>query len=186
MITVNRGGFGTVAADTRLYPPVVDQWMSGNRWVFWPLAVLALLLVLVALRWLLVQMRTDRLGRLVMDSDRLDGDASADSSFTTGPTDRTAEAGRTSLSAGALTSAVVAEIKAITGVRQAAAALSGADDAPELWLRVTVEENADTGAIRAALVDPVLADVRQALEKPDLAVFLTLIVGKARTRRQVA
>ena len=180
LITTNLGGFGTSARDTRLYPAGAAQWVTDHRWAYWVVGVVALVLALLALRWLLLQFRTDRISRLVMDTENAAG---ATGTAGTAPDDGS---GRTWLAASAIASTISDETKAITGVRRAAVTLSGSRDAPELWLEVTVDQNADTGAIRSELIHGVLADARQALEQPGMPVYLTLQVSNRPGARQVA
>ncbi|MDQ2845429.1 MAG: alkaline shock response membrane anchor protein AmaP [Actinomycetota bacterium] len=170
MVTVHFGVFGAAPEHQKLYPQPADTWVTNHHWIYWAAAVLALIIALLVLRWLLVQTRTDRVHRLIMDSERQPETGS----------------GTTSLSAGALADVVIADATAITGVRSASANLTGPPDAPELWLKVTVDDNADTGVIRTRLFDGVLADVRQALEMPDLPTYLTIVVNKRTTARQVS
>ena len=161
--------FGTAASTSTLVPGQVIDWLLGHRWSFWILAVVALVLALTAVRWLLVQLRTDKVSRLAVDSDR------------TGATD----AGRTVLQGSALLDAVDSDIDAIPGVQKASATLSGSRDAPELWLTVTLHENSDSGAVRSALVDQVLPNVRSFLEQPRMPAYLTLKVSNRSAARQV-
>lgn len=170
IITVHLGVFGKTAAQTKLYPQPAARWVTGHDWIFWIAAVLAVIVALIALRWLVVQLRTDRVHRLVMDTEQNTDPGS----------------GRTSLAAGAITAVITGDAEAITGVRNANASLSGPRDAPELWLKVTVDDNADTGAIRTLLLDNVLADARTALEMPQMPTYLTLTVSSRSTSRQVA
>jgi hypothetical protein len=170
IVTVNQQVFGTAAAAGRIYPQQVSSWVHGHHWIFWVLALAALVVALLALRWLLVQLRTDRVHQLVMDTE----------------SDLTPGSGRTSLAADAVAAAVADQAGSITGVRRAAAVLSGPRDAPELWLDVTVDENADSAGIRALLSSTVIRDARQALQMPDLTIYLTLRVGRRSTARQIA
>lgn len=163
------GALGPRAKTSNILPGQAADWLVGHRWAFWILGVVGLVVALIALRWLLVQLRTDRVSSLSIDSDR------------SGDTD----AGRTVLQGGALLDAVDADIDAIPGVQKASAVLSGSRDAPELWLTVTLHENSDSGAVRAALVEKVLPDVRTFLEQPRMPAYLTLKVSSHESARQV-
>ncbi len=169
MIANHLGGFGTRAATEHLYPQPATDWIAAHRWAYWIAAVVALILAGLALRWLLVQLRTDRLHRLSMDTDR----------------DPDPHAGITTLTASAVLDAISTDIDRIPGVHKATAALSGTRDAPELWLTVTLHDNADSGTVRTQLVDTVLSDARTSLEKPDMPAYLTLKVSTRRAARQI-
>lgn len=161
------GVFGARAAAASLYPRGGSDWIAEHRWSYWIAAALAAVAVLIALRWLLVQLRTDRVSRLSVDSDR-----------STGP-----DAGITTVTAGAVADAVGDAAERIRGVRSAHAAVSGHRDAPELWLTVTLDDDADADAVRTALQYRVVGDARTALERPDLPVYLTLDVSRGHKAR---
>ena len=170
VVLADQGVFGRLAAETRIYPQPAVAWVAGHRWAFWVAAVLALFVVLLAVRWMLVQGRSDRVRRLSIDNEA----------------DEAPGSGRTALLVAAITAAAEDQARAIIGVRRVGADVSGAQDAPELWLSIVVDENADTALIREQLQTTVLSDVRQALERPELPVYLTLQVTKKSRTRQVA
>ncbi|MDQ2847969.1 MAG: hypothetical protein M3Y77_16820, partial [Actinomycetota bacterium] len=82
-----------------------------------------MILAIFALRWLLVQFRTDPVHRLSIDTERNDHPG----------------AGVTSLTGTAVLNAITKDAEKIIGVRNATSALSGHRDAPELWLTVTID-----------------------------------------------
>ena len=161
IVLLHRGTFGAQAATAKIYPDTAQRFAEGHLWVYWIAATAALVIALLAPRWLLVQPRTDRVQRLVVDNERAEE----------------AGSGRTSVTAAALVSAIEDDARAITGVRRAAVTFSGPRDAPELWMKVTVDQDADTGDIRGRLLNPILADARTALEMPEMPAYLTLVVG---------
>lgn len=169
ILLTHSGVLGPTAASSNLLPGQAIDWLLGHRWSFWILAGGGLVAALLALRWLLVQLRTDRISRLYVDSDR-SGEA---------------DAGRTVLQGSALQDAIDADVDAIPGVQKVSTTLSGSRDAPELWLTVTLHANSDSGAIRAALVERVLPNLRSFLEQPRMPAYLTLTVSDRSAARQV-
>lgn len=163
------GVLGSRVATENLYPAPAAGWLAGHRWAYWIAAAVLLVLALLAVRWLLVQLRTDRVGRLSVDSDRSDE----------------LNAGRTVLQGSALLDALDADIDAIPGVQKVSTNLSGTRDAPELWLTVTLHENSDSGAVRAVLVEKVLPNLRSFLDQPRMPAYLTLKVSTRSAARQV-
>ena len=169
LVLLQQGIFGARAAATKIYPSGVQDFLAGHRWVYWAIAVLAAVVALSGLRWLVAQLRSDRLSRLAVDSERAAGSG----------------AGVTKLVATAVTGAIADDVRSIPGVRRASVSLAGRTDSPELWLRVTVAGDADTGAVRAALFGNVLADARSALENQELPAFVTLLVSNRDAARTV-
>lgn len=162
VLSAHFGVLGPRAAMETLYPGGLSDWIGQHRWSYWGIAVLMAIVALLCLRWLLVQLRTDRVGRISVDSDRHDA----------------TDAGITTVVTAAVVDAVTTASERLTGVRSTSAAVSGHRDAPELWLTITLAEDADSGAVRRVLQDSVLRDVRAALEMPDLPVYLTLDVSR--------
>lgn len=158
-------------SDQSVYPRSVQRFVHDQRvWLYWVLAAVAVVLGLLFLRWLLVQLRVDRIGRVVVDSD-LEGDL-ADG------------AGRTVLPAGAATAPVEDDISDLSGVRRAHADLGGSPDQPELWVTVHTHADADLGAIRTRITHEVVPAARTSLERPGLPAYLTLVVGRRPARRR--
>ena len=167
---LSTGVFGADRAGQPVYPESAAQWVNANPWLWWAALAVAVVVALLALRWLVVQIRIDRIHRLSLDTDR----------------DPDPAAGRTDASAKALTRAVEDDILGIDGVRVARADLSGHADAPELWLKVTTDNTADTAHIRRRIVDDVVRDARTALELPALPAYLTLTVSRRGPARVIA
>lgn len=171
------GGLALVAADRdvvpnasgqRLYPSTVQRFVHDQSGWLWPVGgVVAVVVGLLFLRWLIVQLRVERLSRLTVDTDRDDeGDG----------------AGRTSMPAAAVADAVERDVHDVRGVRRVRADLAGSPDAPQLWLSVHTESDADLGAIRRAVSERVVPDARTALEEPGLPAYLRLVVDRRAAR----
>lgn len=157
-------------SDQDVYPSTVQQFVADQQqWLYWVLGIVSALIALAFLRWLLVQPRVDRISRVVVDSD-LDGSAGGE--------------GRTVMPAGSATAPVEDDIEAFAGVRRARADLGGSPDAPELWVTVHTDADADLGAIRSGITQQVVPDARASWERPDLPAYLTLIVGRRATKRR--
>lgn len=147
-------------------PPVLPE--SARRfedeqpWFWWAVAAVCLVIALLALRWLLAQLRTDRLGRLDLTRDDRDG--------------------RTVVQADALTDAVQTEAQSLRGVLDASARLVE-DRGRTLTLAVELADYADVAEVRRTLEDRLVASVRQAVDDPDLPVDIELRPGRRSGRR---
>ncbi len=173
LIAVNRGRFGTAGRHSVLYPAAARRFVRDQHEWLWPvIAVAAVLVGLLFLRWLVRQFRADTLRRLRIDSD---GDGAADGS-----------AGRTSLPATVFTNAVKADLENVRGVRRVSAALSGAPDAPELWLTVTTEADADLPRVRRHLTQTTRSEAKQALELDELPLYVQLRLSRRAERSRPA
>ena len=168
-LLVNRGVFGGRAAAEALYPAVASDWMGTHTWAWWIVAAVGALIAVLAVRWLLVQFRSDRISRLTIDTDRVPDD----------------NAGRSTMLAGALSAALEQDAERIVGVRSASAAVIGDRESPELWLTVTLTEDADSGAVRTRLIETVVGNARIALDRPELPAYLTLDVSRKTAARSV-
>ena len=120
---------------------------------------------ILALRWLIVQLCTERLNRLIVDTDP------------SGPGAADVAGGRTDPPAGALSTAVGSEIQTYPGVRSDAH-LTGDPDQPQMNLNVTVDPDVDVPRVRRRIVDEAVAHARTALDTPDLATQLKLTVAR--------
>lgn len=157
------GAFGTAQAQEPVYSDAAAGWIHDQRpWLWIVLAVLAVILAVLAIRWLLKQLRTDSLNRVALDTDSA--------------TDR--GSGRADLPAGALTSAVGEEIDSYPGVSKVHAALTGKPDQPELRLKVTIDPDADLARVRRRITGEALAHARTALDTDHLPTQLRLTVGR--------
>lgn len=159
---------GLVAGSGRLAgvrpddPVVAAGWAAYTRehgWVWWAVAVVCLLVAWIGLRWLLAQLRTDRVTRMDLTGVARDG--------------------LTVVHAGAIADAVQAQAARVPGVARASASLHG--PAPQLHLVVDVTDRADLAAVREALQTGVVNDARTALGQPQLPVDLQLRLGRDHT-----
>jgi len=167
-ILAHTGVLGRRVAEAAVYPAAANDWIVAHRWIYWVVAGVAVVLGLLALRWLLVQLRSDRIAEVRIDTDR----------------DSSTDAGLTALVAGALGDAVAHDAGRIEGVRSSRAAVTGGRDAPELRLTVTLDADADAGAVREQLTG-VVRHARASLDRPDLPVWLTLDVSRRPSTRSV-
>jgi hypothetical protein len=163
------GAFGTEQADAPVYAERSASWIHAQQpWIWITLAAIGVIVALLALRWLLVQLRTDRLGRIAMDTDlALDPDDDGDLG-----------AGRTTLPTSALTSAIGQEIDGYPGVRAVTVHVAGRPDRPELRLEVTIDSDADPARIRTRIVDEAIAHAKAALDTEFLPTQLLLAVNR--------
>ena len=163
------GAFGTEQADAPVYAERTASWIHAQQpWIWITLAAIGVIVALLALRWLLVQLRTDRLGRIAMDTD-LDLDPDDDGDL---------GAGRTTLPTSALTTAIGQEIDGYPGVRAVTVHVAGRPDRPELRLEVTIDSDADPARIRTRIVDEAIAHAKAALDTEFLPTQLLLAVNR--------
>lgn len=161
-------GFGAFGRATKLDVLVSDQ-MSDyfgrhGDWLWPVIAAAAAIIALLALRWLLALLfSTDRTGDLPLTGDR--------------------SAGRTTLSAAALTGAVSAEIDGYPGVHASRARLIGDPMAPTLVITATLEESADLAGLRRRIESSAVRHARQALGNPELPVRLDLTMTNRQAQR---
>ena len=172
LLLAHQGLLGSADRRDVLYPARSRTFVHDNGSWLWPVvAAVAIVIALLFLRWLLVQPRTDRLRRLVIDTDEHAG---------TDPS-----AGRTRMPAAALTDIVEEEVGALRGVRGVTAALTGHPDAPKLWLTVSTEADADVARIRRAITGGIVDDARTCLDQPHLTTYLKLCVTRRAGGRTV-
>ena len=148
------GGFGARLADDRLLTEGQTRFTEDNAWVWIVVAAVAVLLALLALRWLLAQLRSDRSGTMDLEPDP--------------------RKGATTLHPSALTTAVCQEIESYRGVRSARARLLHDDRHPDLVLDVDLDDRADIAATRARIETDALAHARTGLGLSQLPTTLTL------------
>lgn len=163
------GAFGAQQAADPVYPDSAVDWVHAARpWLWLTIAALAVVVGILALRWLLVQLRSDSLGRVVVDSDRTSEPGS----------------GRADLPTQAIAGAVGREIDTYPGISRVHAGLTGRPDEPELRLRITVDPDADLAMVRRRITGEAIRNARTALDAEQLPTRLQLIVGRrARPRR---
>jgi hypothetical protein len=158
------GAFGAATEHARLFAnPVGVYFGHQGAWLWLVIAAAAVVLGLLALRWLAVLLfSTDRAHDIRIGGARC--------------------AGRTTLLAAALTDAVTQEIGTYSGVHAAKARIVGDPTTPELVIDVTLELSADPSALRHRIETHAVTHAREALDDPDLPVVLDLTVTDRRTR----
>lgn len=154
------GVLGRRTADAEIVDnPVSRAYGDQGAWL-WPVtAAVALVLGLLALRWLVAQLRPTRVGDVELE-----------------PNGRT---GHTELASSAVTDAVLAEVRGYHGVAGASGALRGTDTDPRLELTVRLAARADVAAVRRRIEAEPVAHVREALDDETLPVRLDLVVTDA-------
>ncbi|MEO7262618.1 MAG: alkaline shock response membrane anchor protein AmaP [Jatrophihabitantaceae bacterium] len=159
------GAFGPLTQHGKLPANRVGAYFGQHGAWLWPVvAVAAGILALLALRWLLALLfSTDRAGDLPLTGNR--------------------SAGRTTLSASALTGAVASEIDSYPGVHSARSRLIGNPLTPTLVITATLEESADLPGLRRRIEANAVQHARQALDDPDLPVRLDLMVTNQQAHR---
>ncbi|SHF55976.1 hypothetical protein SAMN05443575_0293 [Jatrophihabitans endophyticus] len=158
-IAASYGVFGRHVQHGPLLDNVVTRYIGRHGDWLWPAAAgLALIVVLLSLRWLVALLfSTDRAGDL-----RVAGGGGS---------------GRTTLAPGALTRAVVTEIESLPGTDSAKARVIGDSDEPELVIDVRLRHDADLAALRRQIVTGPVAHARTAAGSDDLPVHLDLVVS---------
>jgi hypothetical protein len=159
------GAFGTATRHSPLIANPTGHFIGTQGSWLWPAAaVAAVVLALLALRWLLALLfSTDRAGDL--------------------PITPGGSAGRTTLAARALTEAVAEEVESYRGVNSARARLLGDPADPELVVTAALEETADFAALRQRIETRALAHARSAVGNPSLPTQLDLTVTTKRSTR---
>lgn len=159
------GALGTTIQHEALISPQVRDYFGLHGDWLWPvIAVVAAIIALLALRWLLALLfSTDRAGDLPLTGER--------------------SAGRTTLSAAALTDAVASEIHGYPGVQSAKARLIGDSLAPTLVITATLEKSADLSGLRRRIESNAVRHARQSLANPELPVRLDLTITDRQAQR---
>ena len=164
-LLLSYGIFGSDQARQPVLPQAWRTFADDNPWLWWVLALAALLLALLGLRWLLAQLRSDRVHRLRLPAAKREG--------------------RTVLHAGALCDAVAADARTIAGVDNASAYLSG-DPRNKLNLTVDLTDRADIAQVSQQLNEKTVSRARQAAADPELPVDVKLRLGRARSNPRVS
>jgi len=158
------GAFGS-ARSAPIYTEQVASWIHLQQsWLWIAVATVAVVVAVLALRWLMVQLRTERLARIALDVD-----SATDPGYGAGPTD---------LPSAALTAAVGQEIDGYPGVRAVKVFMAGNPDQPELRIEVTIDPGVDPARIRARIADEALTHVRTALDSPHLPTQILFAVAR--------
>jgi hypothetical protein len=158
------GAFGSRYAHAPLLTPTESSYAAHYTW-FWPVVgAIAVVVALLALRWLALQFRRDRVRSLTLERDR--------------------RSGATRLPASAATTAVEDDVSGYHGVRSAQAHLTRDPASPELALSVALDDRADLAEVRDRIESEALPRFRQAIEVDSLPTRLLWKVqaGKAKRR----
>jgi hypothetical protein len=163
-LAVSFGAFGSARASAPVLSETTRQF-AASHWWFWPAVCgIALLVGLLALRWLIAQTHTDRTSRIDRSTDPRDG--------------------RTILHSGALADAVEDDAQAIPGVLDASAHVT--DPPTALNLQVDLLNDADIAAVRHLLETRTVVRARAAIAQDDLPVRIELRPGKSGRARVLA
>ncbi len=159
------GVYGTGTRHSTLMDNPVGRFFGAQGDWLWPvIAAAAVILALLALRWLLTLLfSTDRTRDL--------------------PILPASSGGQTVLVARALTEAVAEEIESYQGVDSASARLIGEPADPKLVVAVDLEATADIAALRRRIETGALTHARTAVGNPALPAQLDLAVSARRPAR---
>ncbi|MFP5071878.1 alkaline shock response membrane anchor protein AmaP [Pseudonocardia nantongensis] len=140
-----------------LLPPAPDP----PGWMPWAATAAAVVVGLLALRWLLAQVRRrPRTRTWTLPSSEVDG----------------RDTGATRMHADHAADALAADIDGYDGVRRAAAVLVGDRTRPQVHLEVTADAGADLAALRTRISEHALPRMREALgidgDRTDLVLRL--------------
>ena len=171
LLLTSRGVFGKDVSHTPTYTAAISKFIHSNTGWLWPVAAaVAVIVGLVFLRWLLVQLRVDRIRRVTLDSEEPNA----------------GDSGRSTMPAGALTDAVADDVESYRGVRRADVALTGPSDSPSLWIDLRTDADADLGRIRQRVSAEAIPAARASLEQPELPSYVHLRVTRRTGGRTVA
>ncbi|CAN5627716.1 hypothetical protein BH24ACT13_BH24ACT13_07350 [soil metagenome] len=152
-IATGLGLFGSRVADQPVVTSSITNFLSDyGVWVAIALIIIGVILALIGLRWLVSQLRVERLGEIQLEPDH--------------------SRGVTTMSPRVLTDALCAEVQGIRGVDSASAHMGRHPDDPELNLTVGVNKGADVAAVRREVEGTALAHAREALGRDRLRTIL--------------
>jgi len=155
------GIFGSTLENEAVLSARVDRYVDSHGW-FWPvLAAFTAVIALLAVVWLIAQVRTNRLRGINVASGR---------------------DGHTYLQGGAVTEALETEVESYRGVSKARVRLSGTRSAPRLTLVVTLDGRVGAGEIRHRVEGQALDHARHALDTDWLPARVDLVLPRASQR----
>lgn len=155
--------FGDSPAKKPMLQANTRAFADRNAGWFWAaIAIGAGILALLALRWLLAQVSTQRVGSLNLESNRSQG--------------------HTKVSTGALGDAVEEEVERIRGVDRASAHMMGKPADPLLRLDVKLGDDGDLGYIRSRIEQDAIPNARQAVGIAAMPVWVRLAVAAEQQR----
>jgi hypothetical protein len=158
-LAVSVGAFGESRADNPVLPQEVSTFPDGRPWFWWAVAGALLLIAVLALRWLLTQLKTDRTTRLDLTTNARDG--------------------YTTLHTSALTNAVEDEALGIAGVTNVSASVHERRG-QRVFLRVGLAESADIDEVRTRLENEVVTHLREGVTDPRIPVTIELRPGASK------
>lgn len=147
------GAFGTSAATAPLLGRAVRDWLD-QPWVPYAGVAAAVVVALVALRWLVVQGRSDTMGRLRLDEENARG--------------------VTEMPSTAVRDVLEEKVGRHPDVRRARARLTGSSYEPGVVLDLTVDADADATTLWRRLQREELATLRDALELGELPAVVRM------------
>ena len=140
----------------------VRRWFGDNDWVWWLVALGALLVAWIGWRWLRLQLLpSPSLSVLRMDSP---------------------QGGRTELATAAVAEAIERDLEDDPDVSSARVRVVGDEYAPVLDLRVGVSDRAAATEVRRRIEATVLPRARAALERDDIGALLRIRLGDPTAR----
>lgn len=143
--------------------PLLPATVDTPGWLPWVVIVVAVLVGLLALRWLLAQARRrPRTSTWTLPSSPVD--------------DR--DAGVTRMHSDRVADALAADVEDYDGVRGAAALLVGGRSRPQVQLEVTADAGADLAALRSRITEHALPRLRTALGAEGSRTELVLRLAK--------
>lgn len=163
-LALSFGAFGSSAAGKPVLPSELSTFIADNPWFWWAVAVVAVVVALLMLRWLIGQLQTSRLNGLDVEPDH--------------------SRGETVLRAGAIADGVEHEVDAIPGVRDVSMRLRGTPVNHRHRLRVALDDRADLDLVRTCLTEQTVPHIRSALDFEEPALDIELVLA-ARQRRRV-
>jgi hypothetical protein len=138
--------FGEDRAQRPVVTPDMRAYWADRTWLWWIVAAVALVLALLALRWLREQFRAPRKGNVDLE--------------------RQSPGGTTLVDAGGAVRALEQDLETIRGVSAASGRLSGDREQAALDLRVDVHEDVDLAELCRRLEGTNLARFERAVETP--------------------
>ncbi|WP_155370144.1 alkaline shock response membrane anchor protein AmaP [Catellatospora vulcania] len=163
-VLAHTDALGWSATEQPLVGDPVNRYLSANTWVRPAAVAAALILLLLAVRWLLaVLLSSDRLRTLVLRTDQQSDE-------------------HTTVAATALEGAVRDQIERYRGVTSAKVRLLGKPENPTMTVAVDTGDQGDIAALCERIEHGALADARQVLGRPNLPVRLDLDTRRRQAR----
>ncbi|WP_017976110.1 alkaline shock response membrane anchor protein AmaP [Actinopolyspora halophila] len=162
-LLVGSGVLGTYRARRPLLDPLAQSWVTGNPGIaLTAAAILGIVLVVLGIWWITHALRPETRPNL-----HLGGGA----------------AGRTSLSGSALSEAVRADAREVTGVVGARVRTTGTPERPGLRMVLSLRDDTDIGRVWDELDHKVLSRARSVLETETLPTVIKLELDRSRGQR---